>query len=138
MMEDICQVYRRIGDSEELLASDMYISDATIFVEAWMLRNYMDETSSLEIRRQPIDYGIYGKRREDEPKGEWIPCAERLPSEKKAVLICDSGGNRFVGKLVLTDHGYKWSVPLFTVWVDIEDGDVWMPLPKPYKERSEE
>ena len=81
----------------------------------------------------------------DRPKGEcllgtelaltkWIPCSERLPSEKKAVLICDSGGNCFVGKLILTDTGYKWKIPLFTVWMDIEDGDAWMPLPEAYKE----
>ena len=53
----------------------------------------------------------------DRPRGEWIPASERLPSEKKAVLICDSGGNCFVGKLVLTDYGYKWGVPLCVVWV---------------------
>ena len=69
----------------------------------------------------------------DRPRGEWIPVSEKLPSEKKAVLICDSGGNRFVGKLTLTDYGYKWGVPLCVVWVDIEDGDAWMPLPEPYK-----
>ena len=70
--------------------------------------------------------------------GEWIPVSERLPSEKKAVLICDSGGNRFAGELVLTDTGYKWKIPLFTVWMDIEDGDAWMPLPKPYKGGEDE
>lgn len=70
----------------------------------------------------------------DRPRGEWISCEQRLPSENKAVLICDSHGNRFVGELILTDHGYKWSVPLCAVWVDIEDGDAWMPLPEPYKE----
>ena len=85
----------------------------------------------------------------DRPKGEcllgtemslskWIPVSERLPSEKKAVLICDSGGNRFVGKLVLTDYGYKWSARLFRVWIDIEDGDAWMPLPEPYKGGEDE
>ena len=85
----------------------------------------------------------------DRPRGEsllgaemslskWIPVSERLPSEKKAVLICDSGGNRFVGKLVLTDYGYKWSARLFRVWIDIEDGDAWMPLPEPYKGGEDE
>lgn len=63
---------------------------------------------------------------------EWIPCEERLPSEKEVVLICDRSGNRFVGKLIRTDTGYKWSIPLFVVWMDVEDGDAWMPLPKPY------
>ena len=86
---------------------------------------------------------------DDRPKGEsllgaemslskWIPVSERLPSEKKAVLICDSRGNRFVGKLILTDTGYKWGIPIFVVWVDIEDGDAWMPLPEPYKGGEDE
>ena len=74
----------------------------------------------------------------DRPKGEWIPCSDRLPSEKKAVLICDSGGNRFAGELVLTDYGYKWKIQFFKVWMDIEDGDAWMPLPEPYKESDTE
>ena len=85
---------------------------------------------------EAIDMAVEALERE--PRGEWIPCEERMPSEKKAVLICDSHGNRFVGKLVLTDYGYKWSARLFRVWIDIEDGDAWMPLPKPYGERSEE
>ena len=85
----------------------------------------------------------------DRPKGEsllgtemslskWVPCSERLPSKKKAVLICDRRGNRFAGELVLTDTGYKWKIPLFTVWMDIEDGDAWMPLPEPYKGGEDE
>lgn len=66
MWEDVYQVYRRIEGTEELIASDMSISDVMIFMEAWMSRNYMDTASSLELRRQPMDYGLYGKRREDE------------------------------------------------------------------------
>ena len=95
----------------------------------------MKAVSDSICEQQAVD-AIEALPTSDRPKGEWIPCAERMPSEKKAVLISDSGGNRFVGKLVLTDHGYKWSVPLFKIskaWVDIEDGDAWMPLPEPYK-----
>ena len=28
-----------------------------MFIEAWMLKSYADEISSLEIRRQPMGYG---------------------------------------------------------------------------------
>ena len=59
MWEDVFQIYRRFGDSNaDLIASDLSLSDATIFIEAWMLKNYADKISSLEIRRQPMDYGV--------------------------------------------------------------------------------
>lgn len=58
MWEDVFQIYRRFGDSDaDLIASDLSLSDATMFIEAWMLKSYADEISSLEIRRQPMDYG---------------------------------------------------------------------------------
>ena len=57
MWEDIFQIYRRIGDTADLIASDLSLSDATMFIEAWMLKSYADEISSLEIRRQPMGYG---------------------------------------------------------------------------------
>lgn len=54
MYEDIYQVFRRIGkDYVELLASDMSITNAMIFMQAWLEGNYNDLESSLEIRRQP-------------------------------------------------------------------------------------
>lgn len=58
MWEDVFQIYRRFGDSDaDLIASDLSLSDATMFIEAWMLKSYTDEISSLEIRRQPMGYG---------------------------------------------------------------------------------
>ena len=105
----------------------------------------IDADALREDMQWAIDHGMYDKpydylaEIDDAPTiGEWIPVSERLPSEKKAVLICDSGGNCFAGELVLTDTGYKWKIPLFTVWMDIEDGDAWMPLPEPYKGGEEE
>ena len=57
MWEDIYQIYRRIQDKAELIASDMTIEDATIFIKAWMTTYYNDQVTSLELRRQPMDYG---------------------------------------------------------------------------------
>lgn len=60
MWEDIYQIYKRINnthDTVELIASDMDINDATMFINAWMTEHYNDQTTSLEIRRQPMDYG---------------------------------------------------------------------------------
>ena len=39
MWEDVFQIYRRFGDSNaDLIASDLSLSDATMFIEAWMLK----------------------------------------------------------------------------------------------------
>lgn len=55
MWEDVFQIYRRVGEYVELIASDMSLSNATMFIEAWMCNNYNDQISSLELRRQPIN-----------------------------------------------------------------------------------
>ena len=55
MWEDVYQIYRRVGECVELIASDMSLSNATMFIEAWMYNNYADQISSLELRRQPIN-----------------------------------------------------------------------------------
>jgi hypothetical protein len=58
MWEDIFQVYRRIGDNYiDLLASDMTIDNAVLFIKAWIQENYNDQKTSIEIRHQPMDYG---------------------------------------------------------------------------------
>ena len=55
MWEDVYQVYRRVGtDYVSLMASDMSIDDAVLFVKAWMQANYNDQVTSIEIRRQPM------------------------------------------------------------------------------------
>ena len=62
MWEDVYQVYRRINEYVDLLASDMSIDDAVLFIEAWMSKNYNDQVTSLELRRQPMDYGKQAER----------------------------------------------------------------------------
>lgn len=55
--EDIYVVYRRIGqDFTDLMASDMTIDNAILFVKAWFQENYNDQETSIEINRQPMDY----------------------------------------------------------------------------------
>lgn len=54
MWEDVFQVYERVGERiVQLIASDMSIDNAVLFVKAWMEANYRDDVTSLEIRRQP-------------------------------------------------------------------------------------
>ena len=61
MSEDIYQVYRRIGTWVDLLASDMTIEDAVLFIKAYMQDNWADTETSLELQRQPLDYGVCNK-----------------------------------------------------------------------------
>lgn len=57
MWKDLFQVYRRIGEKyADLMASDMTIDNAILFVRAWMQENFNDQQTSIEIRRQPMDY----------------------------------------------------------------------------------
>ena len=51
MSEDIYQVYRRIGTWVDLLASDMTIEDAVLFIKAYMQDNWADTETSLELQR---------------------------------------------------------------------------------------
>lgn len=54
MWEDLYQVYMKIGrDYENLMASDMTIDNAVLFVKCWLQENYNDHETSIEIRRQP-------------------------------------------------------------------------------------
>ena len=57
MWEDIFQVYRRIGENYvDLLASDMTIDNAVLFTKAWFQENFNDQQTSIEIKRQPMNY----------------------------------------------------------------------------------
>lgn len=57
MCEDVFQIYRRCGESVTLMASDLSIYDAVLLMQAWMQENFNDQLTSLELRRQPMDYG---------------------------------------------------------------------------------
>ena len=63
---------------------------------------------------------------------KWIPCNERMP--KGTVLCCDDRGNMLVGLLRKDEVGYM---------AYGDDGQemyncvAWMPLPEPYKEKTE-
>lgn len=53
--EDTYQVFRKIGKSKTLLASDMSLENVVIFIEAWFSRHFNDQESSLIVSRQPMD-----------------------------------------------------------------------------------
>ena len=67
---------------------------------------------------------------------KWIPCAEKLPEEKKAVYcVCNDYGNQFecrwtnVSPFSGRETDWHWNIfdtPLYSKVI------AWMPLPKPY------
>ena len=69
----------------------------------------------------------------DRPRGEWIPCSDRLPKEKEVVLITNDKGNLRFGQFRGT-HGKYW------IWKGntLETVLAWMPLPEPWKGADDE
>ena len=66
----------------------------------------------------------------DRPKGEWIPCSERLPSMEQDVLAWIEVERRIACCNYCNGH---WFDAIMNTMVE---PIAWMPLPKPY-ERSE-
>lgn len=59
----------------------------------------------------------------------WIPCSERLPEEKKEVLISADGELYIAEYEIYHGKGY-WSEVI--EYRNVTDVDAWMPLPEPY------
>ena len=78
-------------------------------------------------RKEALDMAIEALK-SDRPKGEWIPCSERLPEENEVVLT----QARFADDIKMAvsariDYNY------WTGWGTREVNVVaWMPLPAPY------
>ena len=81
-----------------------------------------------------ILWNISREKEKEVVRGEWIPCKERLPKEYE-VLCCDIYRNCIVGHLFADDSAS-------TGFCAESEGEfmyeciAWMPLPKPYRERS--
>lgn len=60
----------------------------------------------------------------------WIPCSDRMPEEKKEVLI-SADGELYIAEYEI-DHGKGyWSEVV--EYRNVTDVDAWMPLPEPYR-----
>lgn len=76
-------------------------------------------------------YEIVNELAEEYNNG-WIPCSEKLPSEKDGcVLICDEKGRINLGKY--SEHNITWYIGAMYA-VGGAKVIAWMLLPEPYKE----
>ena len=72
------------------------------------------------------------KEVEEEYKGGWIACSERLPEENQQVILQDFYGNITIEKMKTNDglEGFSdgdW-------WSSANNYVAWQPLPEPYKD----
>lgn len=65
-----------------------------------------------------------------EPFPQWIPCSERMPEEKKEVLV-SAGGELYIAEYEICQGKEYWSEVI--EYRNITDVDAWMPMPEPWK-----
>lgn len=77
----------------------------------------------------------------DRPRGEWIPCSERLPDERQDVYVTvfwDDYGDTITAYGMRTQFGWSlWN----TAEAELIKGYTviaWMPLPEPWKGADDE
>ena len=72
---------------------------------------------------------------EQEPK--WIPINERLPEEHKRVIVSDVFGV-YIGEFIDTEESWGGKHFINEHGMHSKSVTAWMPLPEPYKVRSDE
>ena len=89
----------------------------------WKLEKGEITIGEFDEMTKPLDEEI-------RPHGEWIPCSERLPEERRLYLATIKRANG----ITFTAQSYFFTE--FSGWSDC--GVIaWMPIPEPYKKEGE-
>ncbi len=114
---------------EEILTCQSAYTESIIGMCGKSAENYMSEIHAYKKTKKIVN------QLAEEYKGGWIPCSERLPSEKDGVvLICDEKGRVNTGKH--SEHNMTWYIGDMYA-VGGAKVIAWMPLPEPYQPKGE-
>lgn len=98
-----------------------------------LLQNRQITMKTMKLMHELID---------SQPKADWIPCEERLPSEYGQYLYTDKNDEVHEGCYCPQYHGMisGWSTCEATGFTHLSDYEViaWQPLPAPYKKEGAE
>lgn len=75
------------------------------------------------------------------PNGGWTPVSEGTPKENETVIASTARCGVYPEARYSKEYGWEWAYEAGAdYWVELEDVEAWMPLPKPYEpqERSGE
>lgn len=111
--------------------------EGTFHIEDADLQKMVKVLSDVNIKECPYfdlsdKYGNSARYYRENP---WIPCSERLPEEKKEVLV-SADGDLYIAILETINGKSFWSEVIEYRY--IMGVVAWMPLPEPYKAESEE
>ena len=134
--ENIKRLRKLKGFTQRALSTKSGIAEITIRnYEAGKYKPKMDNLLKIANALGTTASEISGETLHELVLPAWIPCSERLPEEKKEVLI-SADGELYIAEYEM-DHGKGY-------WNEvIEYGyvmgvDAWMPLPEPYKEENDD
>lgn len=87
-----------------------------------------------ELDEESYEIGYTHGQMADRPSGEWIPCSERLPSEKDGRVLVTKRDEVMIA--IYSEFSGRWYLGDMCA-VGGENPIAWMPLPMPYREDGE-
>ena len=134
--ENIKRLRKLKGFTQRALSTKSGIAEITIRnYEAGKYKPKMDNLLKIANALGTTASEISGETLHELVLPAWIPCSERLPEEKKEVLI-SADGDLYIAEYEI-DHGKGyWSEVV--EYRNVTDVDAWMPLPEPYKEENDD
>ena len=109
--------------------------EAANFIEGWKRAIQERGDSEASIHCMAMTMAIEALRQDERPKGQWIPCSERLPKIGQKCVITIHRNCVYLVVSATYWTGWWWRNGEKVIKKDVT---AWMPLPEPYKEGEEE